>query len=548
MDDIAASDALICKGSWRLITHETWTATIEVQRSYDDKTTWKTVISRQSKDDTNLDVTGDETEVDDDVYYRVSVTADDAGDTGSYEFYVDPYVQNGVVEITGYTSATVVTGTVKVRVGSTDATYEWAEGAWSDVNGWPSAMPTFYEDRLVTGGTDEQPQTSWLTETADYDDYEVHSPILDSDPITATLNARQVNKIKAFVALNHLLAFTGGSIWKICAGYNSDVLSPSSIQQKPQEYRGISDVDPLIVGETCLYVQEHGCKVRDLAYTYEVDGYRGNDLSVMATHLFDGYEIVDWDYQAIPDSIVWCARDDGVLLGLTYMREHEVWGWHKHVTSTSAGDSEVESVCCIGGDDSDEVWMVVKRTVDSSTVRYIERMLPRVTSALEDCWYVDAGKEYTSNGSATVTGLSHLEGESVCGIADGVVFTGNTVSSGSITLGASADHIIVGLPIEYPDLETLDLELGLKNGSSQGSKMRVSRVFIRVLNTAGGTVGPDSSNLTETLCDTDELTTDVQEVMLQSDYSTDGRVFIRQTYPLPITILSIVPGVDYGGH
>jgi hypothetical protein len=292
-----------------------------------------------------------------------------------------------------------------------------------------------------------------------------------------------------------------------------------------------------------------GAIMRDMGYSFSSNGYDSDDLTIMASHFFERHSIVDMAFQQEPDSLLWCIRDDGALLSLTYMREQEVFAWTEHET-----DGDFESVCSIPGDGYNEVWFVVKRNIDGNDVRYIERLVQRMSSTdPEDQFFVDCGKVVDLAPAATaVTGLDHLEGEAVSVLADGNVVTGLTVSSGAITLPTAAAKVIVGLPYTC-DLETLNVELNLNTGTTQGSKVKISEVTLRFLNSRGGKLGPDSSNLDDIILrDPGDISaveplhsTDFT-MTISGGYSDGGRVFFRQSDPLPTTILAVIPVVDVG--
>jgi hypothetical protein len=257
---------------------------------------------------------------------------------------------------------------------------------------WPSTV-SYFEQRKVYANTTSKPQTIWFSQSANFDNMTFSSPRKDDDSITRTIAAREVNECRHLVPLTDLIVLTSGGEWRVSAGQN-EVITPTSVIVKPQEFRGASKVEPIVVGNTVLYVQEQGSTVRDLGYKLESDGYTGTDVSILANHLFYSHTIVDWAYQETPNSIVWCVRDDGVLLGLTYLREHEVWAWHRHeIAGTFEGKDHaiVESVAVVSEGTEDAVYLCVKRTVNSLTKRYIERLHTRVFEDVEDAFFVDSG-------------------------------------------------------------------------------------------------------------------------------------------------------------
>jgi len=495
-------------------------------------------------------------------------------------------------------------------------------------NNFPSTV-TYYEQRMVFANTNLKPQTIFFSQSANYNNLTFSSPRKDDDSITRTIAARQVNEIRHLVPLSDLIVLTSGGEWRVSAGTN-EVLTPTSVIVKPQEFRGSSKVEPITIGSTVLYVQEQGSTIRDLAYKLDTDGYTGTDLGVLANHLFEGFTIVDWCYQETPFSVVWTVRSDGVLLGLTYLREHEVWAWHRHEIAGTFGSTNhaiVESVCSIAEGNEDAVYMVVKRTIGGATKRYIERLHTREFKSVEDAFFVDSGltldspvavtgatqanpcvvttgsphglsageivdiesvagmtdlnkngwvvgtvgstttfnlkdsngtdvnsstfAAYISGGNVreavtTITGLDHLEGQAVAVLANGFVVNNLTVSSGAITLPNAASRVHVGLGYTA-DIETLNPEISNTSiATAQGSKKRVSTVTIRVENTRGVSIGPDNTRLVEMKQGLNTLTTGDLSMSIKPVWNTNGRVFIRQSNPLPMTILAVVPDITIG--
>ena len=291
----------------------------------------------------------------------------------------------GCVKITAVTSSTVATAKVYDTLESTSATEIWAEGSWSDYRGWPACV-IFFSDRLIWGCTTTEPQTWWASNTGDYTNFVVYSPLLDTDSITSNFLSRELNDIRYAIALNEIIFLTGASEWVVGPISSGGAFTPSTVHQSCQGYRGSAYVNPAIVGNRAIYVQPKGTIVRDLGYSYDVDGYTGDDLTLFSRHLFEGHKITRMAYQQEPDSIVWMVRDDGVLLSMTYLREQKMLAWAKHDT-----DGTFEDVCCISSDDEDEIWFVIKR----DGKRYIERLTTGITpDDSQDCFCVDCGLKY----------------------------------------------------------------------------------------------------------------------------------------------------------
>ena len=424
-----------------------------------------------------------------------------------------------------------------------------AYNPFSGAGDYPGVAGIF-EQRLIFGRTNNAPQTTWASQTGFFSNFGVSRPLRDTDSIEASLASTQVNEIRWFVPFDELMIFTSGGEWLMANGDNSDALTPTSVQYKVQGYRGCADVQPIVVGETVIYVQRGGQVVRDLQYRLESDKYAGNNLSVLSEHLFRGKHIVSWAYQQTPNSIVWVVLDDGTFCTFTYLPEHEVWAWCPQET-----DGMVEEVASIPGDDEDEVYFVVKRNIDGSDVRFIEKLHSRTFDSLEDAYFVDCGLTYDSASPAsTIFGLDHLVGETVSILADGSVIPQQVVSAGgSITLPQESTKVHVGLPYTST-LETLNADLSSAGDTLQGKKKVINQVTLRLEDTRELWVGPDTDHLVQVPFRTDEgyeeatrLFTGDKRVTIKSSWGTDGRIVIRESDPLPVTILAIIPEVSPGG-
>lgn len=416
----------------------------------------------------------------------------------------------------------------------------------------PSSV-TYYQQRQVFGNTNNEPQAVYTTRVNDFNSLQTSSPARDDDAVTFTINARQVNEIRHLLPLDSLIILTSGGEWITTEGQDR-VLTPATIGVRIQSYNGSSIVPPVVINSTALYLQEKGARLRDLGYEFTSDKYTGNDLSLMSEHLFEGKQITSMTYAAEPYSIVWCVRDDGVMLGLTYQREHQVWGWHQHSTQ-----GEFESVASVTEDDRDAVYVIVKRNVNGSDVRYVERLEPRESITAADAFYVDSGLTYNGAPATIISGLDHLEGKTVSILSDGYTVPDQVVSSGQITLNRAASKVHVGLSYT-PVIETLDIDLAGAAQTVKAQSVSVAKVTIEVEGTRGGFVAPlkddgsaDDFQEIKPRFDLDGydaiiLKTYQQEVFIQSQWSKSGGVRIEQRAPLPIAILSVIPQVDVGGN
>jgi len=404
----------------------------------------------------------------------------------------------------------------------------------------------YYQQRILYAATTNKPQTVYGSQSGNYHSMRVSVPTKDDDAITFTIASQKVNEVRHIVALDALLLLTSGGEWKVTEGQD-DVLTPSSVGVKPQSYYGASDVQPVVVGDSAVYIQERGSRVRDIAYTFESDTYTGSDLSILAQHLFEGYTITEMAYAQEPYSQLFLLRSDGKVLGCTYHREHEVVAWYLFETSGT-----VKTLAVIGEGQVDVLYLGVERTIGGVTKRYTERMAPRAWSAAEDAFCVDCGSTYDGTATTTISGLRHLEGETVTALADGNVVRNLTVTDGKVTLPNSASKVHIGL--DYTSyLQTLPIDVNAQDTVLRGKQKSVSSVVFTFLNSRGGWVGTDSTNKFEIKSryeaddyDEIELRSYDREVSMYATWNQDGQVYFEQTDPLPVTVLAIAPEVSIG--
>jgi hypothetical protein len=414
---------------------------------------------------------------------------------------------------------------------------------------YPGAV-SYYEQRRAFGGTANKPQNMWLTRSATESNLSASIPVRDDDAISFRIAAREANSIRHIVPLSELILLTGNAEWKVTS-VNSDALTPTSLQVKPVTYIGASNVQPVVTGASLLYPAAKGGRVRELVYTQSAAGsvgYSNTDVSLMAPHLFDFKTITDLAFARTPYPIVWAVSSDGTLLGLTYVPEQKVAGWHRHDT-----DGVFESVAVVTEGSEDAVYVVVRRTIGGVQRRYVERMHSRQFEDLADAFFVDSGLTYEGAPATTISGLSHLEGKTVAILADGAVHPQETVTGGAINLIEPASKVHIGLPITA-DLKTLPLAYEQVGGFGQGRPKNVSKVFLRVYRSSGVYAGPDENSLreykqrkSEVYGAPPDLVTDEIEVMLSSNWNNAGHVFVRQSDPLPLTITSMCIEAAVGG-
>lgn len=333
--------------------------------------------------------------------------------------------------VTGTNNIVVREFTVPATGGSTDV---FALSAWGTRFGYPAEVE-FFGGRLTFASTNDQPQTVWMSKTGNYTDFGKTIPSVDDDAIAATINARQVNRIKELVPLAQLILLTTGCEFKTTGGQD-DILTPTTVGFKPQSYHGAAELNALVIGTSALFVQNRGYVVRDLGYSFESDGYTGNDLTVFASHLTEGKPIVDWDYQQIPYSIVWSVRADGVLLAMTYMKDQSVVGW-----TPMEIDGFVESVTVIPEGGEDSVYIAVRRTVGGQQRRYIERLSSRLVTDVREGKFLDSHLTYDGRNKTattiTATGAAWVVGQAITLTASAATFAASDLDD-VIVLGYGA--------------------------------------------------------------------------------------------------------------
>jgi hypothetical protein len=295
---------------------------------------------------------------------------------------------------------------------------------FSSSGDYPTAV-AYIQQRLALAGSVNEPETVWTSKTGLYDNFLTSSPLRDDDAITFTMSGRRVNAIQHLLDIGRLIILTAAGEW-VVTGDGSGILRPTEINPKQHTYNGANHIAPVVINDTALYVQARGTIIRDLIYEAQSDGFRGSDLTIFSTHLFDGYTIVDMAYQQIPHSILWAVRSDGVLLGLTYIKEQEIWGWHKHDT-----DGVIERVCVVPEGNEDAVYLVVLR----GDQRFIERLTPRERVDSDELFFMDAGLSYDGRD----WGREQLADVTIT-VTTGTVWT----AGATLTLTASDNAFVAG--------------------------------------------------------------------------------------------------------
>jgi len=532
---------------------------------------------------------------------------------------------DGWGEITARTSTTVVTWTITVAATGSGAAV-WSLGAWSATTGYPRTV-SFFEQRLVFGGSLSYPQTIWASESGLYEEFDVGDGSA-ADAFIYTIAANKVNVIRWLAPSRDLIVGTVGGEFKV-GRPAGEPLKPDNVNIAQQTTYGGYTTQPIQIGSEVLFVQRQQRKVRSFAYRFEDDAYQAPDMTLLAEHITDT-GIVDVDYAQEPDSIYWAARTDGTLLGMTYHREEDVVAWHRHIfggsnkfifngatgvldylndanfngyiTITahglSTGDevtysagggtkipelteggtyyvfardantleladtyaqavdrtikrisdgigashslstkAKIKSITSINETLENQVWIICERRINDTKRQYIEYLDPTLNM---DCTL----SALVNDGLTVVTGLNHLEGESVQVLVGDAVFPNQTVTGGSIsvTLPTSASFKSIEIGLGYTSkIKTMRIESGSQAGTAQARKKRYNEVVVRLYKSVGLTVNGDQipfrSSSTPMGQDIAEFTGDKRVSNL--GWNRDGQIEIEQTQPLPMTVLGI---------
>ena len=478
----------------------------------------------------------------------------------------------GWAEITLVTDTTHVDVTINDDFADTVATTEWRLGAFGSATdlGFPTVL-AFYEQRLWLGANPGAAQTVYGSVISLFESYsptDLDAAVLDDSGIIYTIAADQANVIRWMDSTRTMILGTSGGIWPVQATTTLEPITPSNIQIKRSDAAGAAAVRPVHIADISVYVSATKRQVLSVGYEGDRDTFIAEDLTLLADHISQS-GIDEIAFAREPHSVAWCVRGDGVLLGLTNVTAQRVFAWHRHILGGSfgTGNAVVESVAVIpstAGDPSssgrtniphDQVWLIVKRTIDGSTVRYVEFMEDDFsdTDVLDDAFYADSGLTYNSTATATITGLSHLEGETVQIVADGAAHPDRTVASGSITLDASYSKVHIGL-YATAQVDTPNIEPQTQSGSSQGRLKRIPTATLRFDRTLGGEVcaNPDLDSFDpiffraagDPMDTPPPLFTGDKRMSLECGWSREARMKFRQTQPLPWNLVAIIPNVE----
>lgn len=540
-------EAIDVKGSWTFTTGGNWGGTVEIQR-LEDGTNWetfRTYVSTLTAGQGSFNAQKSDVEEADGVQYRINATGTITGTVES-TFIVDKSTQDSIFRITATASTTSATATAVVAAPDNVAAKRWAEGAWSAVRGYPSAI-TFFEERTIYGFTNSDQQDMWLSQTGEFEDFEAGTK--DADSFTLTLPT--ANRGRWLGSLEALIAGTSGDEWRIRSTAIDEALTPTNFSIKKQTEHGSADIQAMEVNEAIIFVDFVARKIREHTFSDPKQKYVSPDLTALAEDITSG-GITSAAVQKNPDSIIWFTiANSPYLISMTYEREQNVVAFAEHPLG---GDGIAESICITPGTDEDVITLTVQRTINGSTVRFIEEMQPRdwgSTTDATDSFFVDAG--VIDTGGDTTIEIAHLEGETVVVLGDGAIQASKTVSSGIITIDEAADRVVAGIPYTY-QVSPMRLDIATPIGTTSGSIKKISEIVLSLF-AAGGVKygdGTDTYNIdfrtTEDYDSPPDLFTGDVTVVFDGGFSTEDNIIISGSTPLPCTLRAIIARIEKTGR
>lgn len=486
--------------------------------------------------------------------------------------------------ITGWTSTTVVTADVRRTVTSTAAEVRWRLGSWSGTTGYPSCG-AFFEQRLIAADTTNEPETFWGSQTADFENQSPDSAetstghwigsVQDDDAYDYTLSGDDVHAIRWLSpGADRLSIGTVSGEW--LPSSTGAVLTPSDIAVRQQTNHGSAQIQPVRVNNVVLFVQKAKRKIREFGFDWQSNGYKAPDMTRLAEHVTRS-GIVEIAYQEEPDSLVYFVRGDGTLGCMTYRREEDVVGMSRHILggSFAGGQAVVESVAVIAGangggqiktsENRNEVWLIVKRTINGSTKRYIEVMegifegpikedyatadlwKTAMISAQASAYFSDCLITYSGSPATSISGLSYLEGQTVKVWADGAIRVDTAVASGAIAID-SASTVQIGLGYTHR-IKGLKEDFGNPAGTAVGVTKKIDGITFVVLDTLAFLFGNSRTNLkpldfrdvNDPVDSPTPLFTGEHFETFDGDFELDPRIYIESDAPAPFTLLATAP-------
>lgn len=457
----------------------------------------------------------------------------------------------GYATITGYTSTTVVNATVVDTLTNTTAKSVWRLGAWGDTPGYPSCV-TIFEQRLCFAATSTEPSRVWLSTTGSYEDYSPSATggtVAESDAVTYQLGSNRVNKIQWMSGSRQLFLGTAGEEFVFQGSNYSAVSATNPPLVRSGTTEGSANLPPVRIGNRVLFIQRSLRELRELTYNDTEDSLITEEVSLIAEHFIRKPRyLITMAYQNKPNRTIWAVRDDGQLLAFCNYFIEKVRAWALMGSTASSGLYKWVAVIPSVDLLDDQAWFIMRRTINGVNKYFVE-MQNQDTS-------VHCGLTYSGAAVDTVSGLDHLNGETVSIVGDGAVYDTQVVARGSVNLaygtstGPAASSIYVGLKITpNPSLTTLEPVIKDQIGTGRYRRKHWASIAVELEDTLGLTINGKTQVQYRTPADpmdsVEPSFTGAKQIA-NLGWSRDGSISMEQTLPLPATILGYSGDLDVG--
>jgi hypothetical protein len=446
----------------------------------------------------------------------------------------------GLVKITGYTNATTVTVEIIRPLSSTNfhSSQQWQMSRFGPNTGYPSKV-AFHEGRCFFANVGTEPNLLIGSKSNDITDFENGEG--DEGTLTAAsaldFKLTEVNTIQWLSPSQRLIIGATNGVYSI-SGTNQLGINPLN----PPIFRRIaetpcSNVRPLFMQGTTFYTHSDSKRVGGIIFRQgEFSGFDYRDMTLLSEHLFKDGGIDDW---CIQEDHIWAITTDGQVRTLTYNEELDIRGWSRHTFNNAT----VNAIAAINDMD---IYFAIGRTINGAGVQYIEQLNEKTRYLnKEDMVHVDCSFTYDSTATSTITGLNHLEGETIDILTDGAAHPQVEVSGGSVNLTSDGSVVQLGIPFESV-LHTTAMPIGNRRGSNESRKISSHEVGLKVYNTNGARVLVGSSSENEVLFNENQvygegpdLKTNMIVDGLVSNDVFDLEVIVKSSRALPITLLGV---------
>lgn len=463
--------------------------------------------------------------------------------------------QWGYAIITGYTSSTVVTVTIINQIGGTNPSVYWKLGAWSATTGYPTKI-TFYQQRLWFASTTAQPNAVWASGIQDFENFSEDDVFNFGTPIASSSISAEIDGIGSinWIGISGDVLLVGGDGLKSIGKGGAVIAGNDILPVRPESSILVKNMDAISTKNEIIFAENAGKFLHSAMFDFQSNSFNTVNLNTLSDQLFEVSGIKKIVFSENPYPIIWILKNDGTLVAMTYDKTLKVIGAMDQVIAGT--NCEVEDIGVIPSTSESQVWMIVKRTIDGGTKRYIECLdFHFYNDTIEESKFVDSFLVYSGTAATTISGLDHLEGETVHIIADGGVVEGKVVTSGEIILDTAAEYVIIGLrPSRY--LVGCPVAVGTGSGTTRGSEAKVRKLVVDLFETASCKLSVDGEEGVDiNFRGTDfvglqpnELYSGVKEEHIENDYSTDLKWRIDEVSGLPCTIRSVIVKLEVSGE